>query len=112
MLDQSNHPPDHLSPETSAWFSGVASQYQLENHHVKLLTLAAEAWDRAQSARLALQEYGLIYYDRFSQPKSRPETAILRDSVTTFARLLRELDLDCEAPTDRSRPPALQSNRR
>ena len=112
MLDQSNHPPDHLTPETAAWFSGVASQYQLENHHVKLLTLAAESWDRAQEARLALQEYGLIYYDRFSQPKSRPETAILRDSVTTFARPLRELDLDCEAPTDRSRPPALQSNRR
>jgi phage terminase small subunit len=112
MLDQSNHPPDHLSPETSAWFSGVASQFQLENHHVKLLTLAAEAWDRAQQARLALQEHGLVYYDRFSQPKSRPEATILRDSVTTFARLLRELDLDCEAPADRSRPPALQSNRR
>tara|TARA_B100001093_G_C26405407_1_gene833136 strand:- start:189 stop:497 length:309 start_codon:yes stop_codon:yes gene_type:complete len=88
MLDQSNHPPDHLSAETSIWFSGVASQFQLENHHVKLLTLAAEAWDRAQGARLALQQHGNIYYDRFSQPKNRPETAILRDSVTIFARLL------------------------
>ena len=112
MLDQQNHPPDHLSTETAAWFSGVASQYQLENHHVKLLTLAAESWDRAQQARLALQEHGLVYYDRFSQPKSRPEATILRDSVTTFARLLRELDLDCEPLADRSRPPALQSNRR
>ena len=38
----------------------IANQYQLKNHHVKLLTLAAESWDCAQEARLALQEHGLI----------------------------------------------------
>ena len=35
-----------------------------------------------------------------------------RDARLAFARLVRELDLDAGAPSERSRPPALHSNRR
>ncbi|MDB3963248.1 hypothetical protein N9427_08730 [Paracoccaceae bacterium] len=103
--------PSHLSPETARWWQSVMSEYALEPHHIRLLTLAAEAYDSAQQAREILQREGKIFIDRFDQPKPRPEVAIQRDSAIGFARMLRELDLDISGPTDRARPPALASNR-
>jgi hypothetical protein len=82
--------------------------FELEPHHVKLLTLAAESWDRCQQARQVLARKGLTYLDRFKQPSARPEVGIERDSRTAFARLLRELDLDTEPPPGTPRPPGLR----
>ncbi|MEN1679252.1 MAG: P27 family phage terminase small subunit [Planctomycetota bacterium] len=97
MTDQPE-PPEHLQPATAAWWRDVLAEFELEAHHLRLLRLACEAWDRAQQARLVLAEEGLIFTDRFGQPRSRPEVAIERDSRTAFARLLRELQLDCAEP--------------
>ncbi|MDH5328264.1 MAG: P27 family phage terminase small subunit [Gammaproteobacteria bacterium] len=105
-------PPKHLRSGTKKWFRSVQENYILEEHHHKLLTLAAEAWDRCQEAREAIETHGLTYQDRFDAPKSRPEVAIERDSRIAFARLIRELDLDCGTPEELDRPPALRSNRR
>ena len=104
--------PDHLQPETGAWWLQVMSEFELEAHHERLLTLACQAWDRGELARQVLQSDGLTFRDRFDQPKARPEVGIQRDSVIAFARLIRELDLDVGQPAERSRPPALVSNRR
>jgi phage terminase small subunit len=104
--------PPHLRPKTRQWFDSVLADFALEQHHVRLLTLAGEAWDRAQQAREALAEHGLTYADRYGCPHPRPEVAIERDSRTAFARLLRELDLDVEAPAQAARGPSLRSNRR
>jgi phage terminase small subunit len=105
-------PPKHLRPATRRWFAGVLEQYELEEHHVRLLTLAGEAWDRCVAARQAIDEHGMVYADRFGAPRSRPEVAIERDSRLSFTRLIRELDLDVGQPAVPSRPPALVSNRR
>ncbi len=96
--------PEHLRAPTRTWWDTVCRDCDLEPHHVRLLTVAAEAWDRTQQAREALAEHGLTYDDRFGQPRSRPEVAIERDSRIAFARLLRELGLDVEAPADVARP--------
>lgn len=101
--------PDHLRDTTKVWFVNVMEEYDLEPHHVRLLTLAAEAWDRGVQAREALAEHGITYVDRFEQPRARPEVAIERDSRVSFARLLRELALDVEVPDD-SRPPVMRGN--
>jgi phage terminase small subunit len=82
----------------------VVDRFELEEHHLKLLRLACEAWDRCQQAREALAEGGLTYLDRFEQPHARPEIAIERDNRIAFARLLREMALDVEPPAE-SRPP-------
>ena len=103
-------PPKHLRNETAAWFTSILDEYELESHHLKLLTLAAESWDRACQAREAISKHGLTYLDRFQAPRSRPEVAVERDSRLAFARLLRELSLDVAPPAE-SRPPALRANR-
>ena len=65
-------PPAHLRPETSAWWLAVQEEYELEPHHVRILTLAAEAWDRGQEARETIDTEGISYLDRFGQPKEDP----------------------------------------
>ena len=104
--------PQHLSASTRHWFESVCKSYELEPHHLKLLTLAAEAWDRTQQARTIIDSEGITFLDRFDQPKARPEIGIERDSRLAFARLVRELDLDTEATPEASRPPQLHSIRR
>ena len=79
--------PSHLRKETKAWFLDVLQEYELEEHHIKLLTLAAESWDRAAQAREAIAEHGLTYTDRFSSPRKRPEVSIAESATIAFARL-------------------------
>ena len=98
--------PEHLKPATAAWFASVVSDYVLEPHHVRVLTLACEAWDRGQQAREAIEQHGLTFEDRFDQPRARPEVAIERDSRIAFARLVRELALDAGTP-ETPRPPRI-----
>ena len=95
--------PKHLSPEATAWWSGVVVDYELEPHHLKLLQAAAECWDRLQDARKALAKHGTTFNDRFGRPTPRPEVAIERDSRIAFARLVRELGFDVANPD--ARPP-------
>jgi phage terminase small subunit len=97
-------PPKHLKPATRRWWVAVHADYELEEHHSRLLTLGCEAWDRAQDAREAVGTHGLTYLDRWDVPHPRPEVAIERDSRIAFARLVRELGLDLagEPETPRS----------
>ena len=104
-------PPAHLSPETQKWWRLVCEEYSLEPHHLRLLQLAGEAWDRAQAAREIIATAGLVVMDDRKNPRAHPAVAIEKDARTAFARLVRELDLDTEAPPSTARPPALRSNR-
>ena len=105
-------PPKHLRPRTRRWFAHVVEAYELEEHHLRLLQLAAAAWDRAEEAREAIGEHGMTYIDRFDCLRTRPEIAVERDSRLAFARLLRELALDIEPPPEPRRGPGLHSGRK
>ena len=96
--------PQHLQPATAAWWERTCADYVLEPHHVRTLTLACEAWDRGQEARVILEAEGITTVDRFGQARAHPAVAIERDARLGFARLLRELDLDAE-PAPSARPP-------
>jgi len=100
--------PKHLERETARWFEQVVKDYELSGHHIRLLTLASESWDRCQQARKILAKQGMTYIDRWDQPRARPEVSIERDSRIAFARLLRELNLDVEEPPESPRPQALR----
>jgi phage terminase small subunit len=84
--------PKHLRSDTKRWWLSVVKEWTLDEHHLRLLTLAAESWDRCLQAREIIDRDGLTYTDRFGQPATRPEISVERDSRIAFARLLRELD--------------------
>lgn len=106
--------PGHLRPATQAWFRNVCAEWELSEHHVRLLTIAAEAWDQAQAAREVISQEGSTYNDRFGAPHARPEVKVQHDAKNTYMRALRELDLDLQEPPPPAgrRPPSLRSNRR
>lgn len=90
--------PSHLSKSAREWFDSVMNRFVLEPHHGRLLTLAAEAWDRCQQARAIIAKDGPCILDRFKIPRAHPMCAVERDSRIGFARLLRELNLDLNPP--------------
>lgn len=95
--------PRHLRVPTRKWFREVVATFELEAHHVRLLTLAGEAWDRGVEARETLKKDGLTVVGRFG-PKAHPCVGIERDSRLAFARLLRELQLDAVPPGETRTP--------
>lgn len=82
----------------------MVEEFDLEEHHVRLLTLAAEAHDRGTDARLKIADVGPYFENRFGEPRAHPAVAVERDSRIAFARLMRELDLD-GGPEPDPRPP-------
>jgi len=100
MSKKAAKPPEHLSKYAADWWRSVAKRYELESHHVELLSRAAEALDRCRQAREHVDEYGMSYGDTAGNPKMRPECLVQRDMAVLFARLVRELNLDVEPPAE------------
>lgn len=88
----------------------MVAGYALAAHHLRLLQAACESWDRMQAARAIVDAEGVTVKDRYGVPKAHPAVAIERDCRTSFARLVRELDLDAEALAD-PRPPRYRGRR-
>lgn len=103
-------PPSGLSDAAKAWWLATIEEYELEAHHVRLLSEAAWAWDRCQQARALVDSEGLTVIDRFGQQRPHPAIAIERDARTAYARVMRELDLDGAREPD-VRPPRASRNR-
>jgi hypothetical protein len=90
----------------------VLGEYSLDQHHFRLLTLAAEAWETGQDARETIARDGPVYLNRFNAPRKHPSISIQAEARIAFSKIIRELDLDVDPPPTASRPPALHSNRR
>jgi phage terminase small subunit len=91
--------PKHLRATTRAWWSQVVADYQLEPHHALLLTAACECLDRIAEAQEAVTAEGLFPVNGRGR-KLHPALLLERDQKILFARLLRELSLDIEAPAE------------
>src|SRR5688572_6536310 len=102
--------PKHLSAASKRWFNEIASGFVLESHHLRLLQLAAEAFDRSQEARALLARDGIVVNTE-NGPKTHPAVAVERDSRLAFARLVREVGLDVQEVAT-PRPIALPANQR
>jgi P27 family predicted phage terminase small subunit len=96
--------PAHLTAATRRWWGEVTSSYELEPHHLKLLEAACRAWDLMAQGEAALRRDGVFIADRYGVPKSHPAVAVVRDARVSFARLVRELDLEGETQPDPRQP--------
>ena len=96
-------PPAYLSKEAKKWFASITDSYELESHHVKLLVLACEAWDEKEAARVEVEKSGATFLDRYKQVREHPSINTGRQARIQFARLVRDMGLDIEAPAE-SRP--------
>ena len=99
--------PDHLSDEMKAAWRSLVRRYKFQGHHLRLLTLACEAWDRRAQARSELDAGGLTVTNRHGELRPHPAAAIEPDSAIRFARLIRELSLSDDDVVDDIRPPRL-----
>jgi phage terminase small subunit len=105
--NQAQAAPKHLSTSAAAWFNVVVNSFELEAHHTLLLTAACEAWDRGQQAREVIAIEGAYFTDRQGNRKAHGAIQVEKDCRISFARIVRELDLNTEPPKDSSRPPQL-----
>src|SRR6266478_1686476 len=112
MKEKLPAPPKDFAPETSAWWSEIVNEYVLESSHLRLLTMACRAWDRAEAARVVVRKYGLTFKDAHGVIRPRPEIGIERNSAILFARLLRELRLTNTQPDDDGRIPRNEASPR
>ena len=96
--------PDHLKhlrQSTREWYDSTVEDWELAPHHLRVLQLAAESWDRCQEAREILAKDGLCVTNRFGERKQHPMVAVERDARTAFCRCIRELGLDLiDSPVD------------
>ena len=87
-------PPKHLTKASKLWWSEVYSQYNFETHHLKLLTLAAEALDQAERARITLAKEGETCLDRYGVPKKHPAISNERAAIYRYMALLKLLGIN------------------
>jgi len=59
--------PQHLRRDTKAFWSSVIRDFELEEHHVRLLTAACESWDRGVEAREAVTAAGPFFTNRHGE---------------------------------------------
>src|SRR5262245_26921352 len=110
--DSLPQPPAHLSPSATHWWRTIVETYVLQEHHLRLLEAACDAWDRMVQAREQLAREGLTVPGREGGLRPHPCIAIEHSAQLRFARMLRELDLDVEPPpSERYGPPGILSNR-
>lgn len=96
--------PPHLKAATRRWWSEVVDAYALEPHHLRLLEAACRSWDLMAEGEAALRRDGVFIADRYGVKKSHPGVAVVRDARVSFARLVRELDLEGEQLPDPRQP--------
>jgi hypothetical protein len=86
----------------------VTHEFDIDATGLELLRLACEALDRADEARVEIDEHGLFSENRYGRRVASQAFAVERDSRVSAARLFRELGLDA-VPDTRS---ALELRRR
>ena len=106
-MKDKKRPPDHLSDEAKKIWKDILAEYSIEDAAgLRILRVSLESFDRAQSARQAIDGEGMTVQDKFGQTKPHPLLAIERDSRAAFLAGLKALNLDLEPLRDKpGRPP-------
>jgi phage terminase small subunit len=95
--------PNGLQKSKSLWKEITSEYVDFECHHLRLLQLICETWDKIIEAREVLKVTGPYFVDRYNQPKEHPAADAERKNKTLFMRLVRELGLDIAPPSETGR---------
>jgi P27 family predicted phage terminase small subunit len=87
-------PPAHLTRQARRWWRSVLDAYDLEPHHLAILTAAAEALDRKEEARQLIAEDGIVVGLTDGSPMPHPAVQVEDVAAMRFAHLVREIGLD------------------
>jgi hypothetical protein len=85
--------PTHLKTAGRRLWEAATSDFLIDAPGLELLRLAAEALDRADEAREAIERDGPYQRDRFDNVMPHPALGVERDSRLAAARLIRQLGL-------------------
>jgi hypothetical protein len=91
-------PPDHLSEPTRAWWLQVAKDYGMAGDHVGLagLTVAADAWDLKERARLLVEKQGAEVLDRYQTPVPNRWLRIQIQAMAEYRAAVKSMHFDIE----------------
>lgn len=92
--------PAHLSRGAKRWWRAIVEGYELEPHHIEILTAAAEAWDRKEEARALIAEEGIVIRDPAGTPMTHPAVLVEDTAALRMAHLIREIGLDVTPAQD------------
>ena len=94
--------PSYLSATAQRWAASVidGAGDAVTETDFALIIRAAEALDKAETARRRLARDGIIVPDRFGQIKAHPACALERDSRAAFCRICAQLGLDAPGESE------------
>jgi P27 family predicted phage terminase small subunit len=100
--------PAHLSGEAASFYRRLAHEYSITDAGgIALLTLAAEAFDRATTCRAAIEKEGLTVLGSKRRVLPHPLLRVERDARAQLLAALKALSLDIEPLRDGpGRPPS------
>ncbi len=96
--------PAGLKAESAKFWRDIVSDYELEQHHLKILESACRCWDRILEDREVIEKEGRFFLDRYDQPKTHPAVDDETKQKALFMRLIRELCLDAQVPDEARQP--------
>ena len=90
-------PPDHLSADARAFYSGLAAEYSINDAGgLALLQAASEAYMRAGEARAIIERDGPLVTDRHGQLVQHPAVRMELAARAQMLTALKQLRLDVE----------------
>jgi P27 family predicted phage terminase small subunit len=91
---ETNSTPSGLSSRSRRIWRSITEEFEFDDARRAILEEALRSLDRASEAAAIVDAEGVVYRDRFGQPKQHPATLVERDARGTAARLLATLGLD------------------
>ena len=102
-----NEVPGHLSKESKKIWAEILDEYGISDcAGLRILRIALESFDRAQSCRETIDKQGLTVIDKAEQIKPHPLLACERDSRAAFLAGLKALNLSIEPLRDKPGRPS------
>ena len=88
------------SKEARKLFSETTANFELDEHDLQTLELAADCLDRIATAKTLMAKAGDYIKDRYGGFKANPAAKELLQNKVVYARLIRELKLEATAAAD------------